>query len=163
MNKMLAEKTLDTQITYSEHPALALQKLVDEIAGLFWDAGYRFSDVFGHRVTRPIGSTIHILAPREPIEKSFLGFTYTKKQLALNVGTLCLDGNLVDYLASTDNKKFRAEYNKQWILDVYGRDNVKPLTGFISRIAEQKKVRVHITLLEEQPRLESRGANHMYD
>ena len=67
----------------------------------------------------------------------------TKKLRALHTGTLWFD-----------NKLRGAKENTNWVLEVYGRENMPSLTNLFIDLSEQYEVTIEIRLESENSRLE---------
>jgi hypothetical protein len=137
-------ETLDERIRYYESPTYAIAKTIK-------DKGYQIADSTGMRVSEPPNHVLGILEPKEPIEKSFLGFKWKRKQRALHIGTLWLA-----------NDARGAKPDENWVLEVYGRNNVPKLTELVREFSEPKKVSVQVRLHSEQPRVETYWSDY-YD
>lgn len=129
-------ENLDERISYHESPTY-------EIARKLKDKGYQIADFAGIRVSEPQHDVLGILEPRDPIEKSFLGFKRNKKQRALYIGTLWIN-----------NQERGAKSDENWVLEAYGRNNVPKLTELVRELSESKGVSVQVRLEREQSRVE---------
>lgn len=130
-------KNLDERVSYHESPAYT-------VARKLRDKGYEIASCIGLKRTEPDHNVVGILKPRDHIQKSFLGLKWDSKQRALHLGTLWLD-----------NRAKGAKYHKNWVLEVYGRDNVPELTELVKELSETSGARVQIRLGSEQPRVET--------
>ncbi len=130
-------ENLDERISYHESPAY-------DVARALRDRGYEIASGTGLRRSEPSHNVVGILKPRDPVQKSFLGPKWDSKQRALYLGTLWLD-----------NRAKGAKHDENWVLEVYGRDNVPELTELVKGLSEPKKVSVQVRLDSEQPRVET--------
>jgi len=130
-------ENLDERISYHESPTYAIARTLK-------DKGYQIADSTGMRVSEPSHDVLGILEPRNPIEKSFLGFKWNKKQRALYEGTLWIN-----------NQARGAKPDENWVLEVYGRNNVPKLTELVRELSEPKGVSVQVRLDSEQARVET--------
>ena len=134
-------KTLDERISYYDYH----ESLTYAIAKTIRDKGYEIADSTGRKISEPPQDALGILEPREPIEKSFFGFFKRKeKQKALHTGTLWVD----NYVRG-------AKHDKNWVLEVYGRNNVQKLIELVKEFSEPKKVSVQVSLDSEHPKVEN--------
>ena len=137
-SKMQEKKALDERIDYNEHP-------VYEIATTLREKGYQIANCIGIRQAEPEPKhSVGILKPRRDIQKSFLGIRWNKRQRALYLGTLWLD-----------NKAKGAKNNENWILEVYGRENIKELSELVKELSEPRNVNFKVILDMDQSREES--------
>jgi len=131
---------LEERISYYESPTYAIAETLRE-------KGYQIADTEGVRVLE-LDELSHyylgILEPQEPIELRLLGLNFPKKQKALYLGTLWVD-----------NQSRGAIPDKNWVLDVYGRDNVPKLMELVKELSEPNNVCVQVGLVSEQPREEN--------
>ena len=134
---MQERATLDKKVSYYESPTYAIARTLRE-------KGYEIADGRGRRQTEPKHSVVGILKPRDPIQKSFLGIKWNKGQKALYLGTLWLNSQLMG-----------ARSDENWVLEVYGRENVPELTKLVEELSEPSSTRVQVTLGREQPKVET--------
>ena len=121
---------------YNQRTSYVLAKSLRQI-------GYEIADPLGMRLSDPRYDVIGILKPREPLQKSFLKIKYKEDQRALFIGTLWLN-----------NLSRGVTENKKWILEVYGRDNVRELTDLVREFSEPCGVEVDVNLTQEHSALE---------
>jgi len=131
------EQRLDTLIEYHESPTY-------EIADTLLSIGYQIANCCGMKISKPAHDVLGILEPRSPIKKKFLCFRGEEKQRALYIGTLWLDNNARE-----------AKPDRNWVLEVYGRDNIPKLIQLVKKLSEPRKVNVQIRLESEEPEEES--------
>jgi len=136
------EKDLGSRIDYFESPAF-------DIARTLRERGYEIASSLGIRQTEPNLNVIGILKPRAPVQKSLLGFKWTKERRALYIGKLWLNSRIIG-----------ARYGENWVLDVFGRDNVSELTEIVREFSEPRGVDVKIRLSSEGPLVEGYDSDY---
>lgn len=129
------KKSIDDKITYHEY-SVAVAKTLRE-------KGYEIADQNGEHEDEPYKDVIGILKPRV-IQKKFLGFKWNSKQEGLYIGNLWLQ-----------NEARGAIIDKNWVLEVYGRDYVFELTEIVKEISEPHQVKIQIMLDSEKPKSET--------
>jgi len=118
------------------------ESLIYAIAKTLKDKGYQIADCGGMEVSEPQHDVLGILKPRDSVEKSFLGFKWYRKQRALYLGNLWIDNQA------------RGASPQNWVLEVYGRDNIPKLTELARELSEPTEASVQVILDSEQERLE---------
>ncbi len=135
------KKSIDDRVTYHENTVAVTKTLRDR--------GYDIANSAGLRQSEPDKGAVGILKPREPIQKSFLGFKWNNQQRALYIGTLWLE-----------NQARGAKLDENWVLEVYGRDYVPELTELAKELSEPHQTQVQIRLDTEKPRVETYLSDH---
>jgi hypothetical protein len=130
-------ENLDKKVNYHESPAYA-------VARTLRNRGYEIASCTGLRQTEPNHNVVGILKPRDSVRKSFLGLKWDSKQRALYLGTLWLN-----------NQTKGTKHDENWVLEVYGRDNVPELTELVKELSEPSGAHVQVRLDSEQPRVEA--------
>ena len=133
---MNMEQKLDGRISYHESPTSG-------IARTLRGKGYHIANHAGVRVSEPLQDVLGILEPKEPIKKSFLRSILNMEKRDLYIGTLFVD-----------KESIGARPDENWILEVYGRDNVPKLTELVREHSEPRNVSVQVRLISDQPRVE---------
>ena len=128
------------------------ESLAYAVAKTLRDRGYGIAGCSGIRQTEPNHDFVGILKQRSPIKRSLLGLHLKRKQAALHIGTLWLD-----------NESRGAKPDENWVLEVYGRDNVTKLTELIKEFSESSHVKVQVRLDSENPKVETYFSDHDYD
>ncbi len=131
------KNSLDEGVSSYKSPAY-------EIARKLRQMGYEIADCIGMRQNEPDRDSVGILQLRDPVQKSFLGIKYNKKQRALYLGTLWLD-----------NPPRKAKEDEKWILDVYGKENISQLTDVVKKLSESYSIKFQVELKTENPKLET--------
>ena len=130
------QTSLDERVSYHESPAYSVAKGLRE-------NGYEIANSSGLMQTEPNHDVIGILKGREPVQKSFSGLKWNKSQRAFYLGTLWLN-----------NQARNAKEDKNWVLEVYGREYVSELTKLVKNLSEPNEVKVQVRLESEIPRVE---------
>jgi len=130
------KKSIDDRVTYYEN-SVAVAKILRE-------RGYYIACSTGVRKSEPNYNVVGILKPREPAQRSFLGFKWNSQQRAVYIGTLWLE-----------NQSRGAKLDKNWVLEVYGRDYVPELTELVKELSELHQIQVQIRLDSEKPYTET--------
>ena len=143
------EQKLEDRISYDESPTFAIARILRAKGYLIANP---FSQIFGvapygRRVSEPPHDGLGILEPRNPIQRSFLGLKWNKAQRALYIGTLWVDND-------EDDEAIGAKHNENWVLEVYGRENVSKLTELIKELPKPENVSVQVRLTRETPLVE---------
>ncbi len=127
------EQKLEGKVSYSESPAHAITKTLRA-------RGYEIADHLGHVVNQPEsrywGMILGIIEPREPVR--LFGLPIWSRR-GLFIGRLAVDSEALG-----------TKENTNWILEVYGRNNVKKLTEIIKEYSEAKKVDLQVRLERER-------------
>ncbi|MFH0949371.1 MAG: hypothetical protein V1802_02695 [Candidatus Aenigmatarchaeota archaeon] len=132
---MMKQTPSDTRISYWESPAYVINRALQE-------KGYQIANCAGIKVDEPSHDHIGILEPRAPVSRNFLGIKWHERQRALYLGTLWLTNPAI------------GASEEQWVLEVYGRDNVPKLTELVRELSEPFHVKVEVKLEKESPKLE---------
>jgi hypothetical protein len=114
-----------------------------EIVNALRGEGYKIANCMGFEELPADKTHAGILKPRKPAERKIFFGWVKRKTGALFIGVLWLN-----------NEARGAEVDKQWILEVHGKDYAEELTKLVNRIAEPYKVDVVVNLESDQPRLE---------
>jgi len=101
--------------------------------------GYEIASLIGVRVREPSKDVIGILKPRPPLVRFFF---FRVKQRALFIGVLWFTSR-------------GADPEKLWILDVYGRENIKEMTELAEKLSQEFSVSIRVILDKERTDLES--------
>ena len=136
--------SLEDRVSITENPELHKAKIFESVAERIKKEGYQTADINGIAREIPYHYPEHyilgILVPRESV-KGFLGIS--RRVRGLHIGTLTLEG---------DKCKL---FDKEWLLEIYGRDYVGDLKGMAERLAKEYDVNLPLRLETENPKLES--------
>ena len=136
------EQAVDDKITYQEYAT--------DVAKILREKGYDIADPICIRKEEPDKDVVGILKPRNPIQKSFLGIKWNKKQRALYIGTLWLE-----------NQPRGARFDENWVLEVYGRDQIPELTEVVGELSRKYQINVQTRLVAEEPCVEKYSSDVM--
>jgi hypothetical protein len=124
---------------------------LEDIASSFYGTSYKVAkglreqgyEIAGHgRIRRenPLTNFIGILKETEPIQKSFLGIKYNKKQKALLVGKLWLN-----------HEGREASEEKEWLLEIYGKKYLPKLKKIVTGFSNNCDVNLRVKLEKNKP------------
>jgi len=123
----------------TEYSNFIFSKIVNELKG----KGYKIANCLGIAELPTDKTHIGILKSRistkRRIPKGLLKF----RTRALFIGTLWLN-----------NEARGAKVDKQWILEVYGKEHLEELTEVVKKIAKRYKVNVVVNLEDNKPHFE---------
>lgn len=128
------------RVTYYESPAYAVAEALRK-------KGYQIADCSGTIVD--VDATpqdfFGIISPQISLKRRVLGLgSWEQPRRGIHKGNLFIN-----------NDTRGARPNENWILEVYGRENVSELTEVLGEISNPFGVSVHIILGDEQPRKET--------
>jgi hypothetical protein len=127
-----------------EEKVFLYQRPIYDVAEKLKKEGYSIAGHLRVRRETPTCNMIGILKDREPIQKNFLGFKYTKKQRAFHLGTVWF--NRIDKNAD--------EY-KEWVFEAHGKKEMEKLTKLLEEISFTYNVRVKTNLHYNTPKREA--------
>ncbi len=117
----------ESKVDYYESPIYGLVAKLRE-------QGFQVADTYGdiiNKVSEPTPSGLQILKKREGPSRKLLWFTIDEP-LPLKLGEI-----------HVDNWYKEADPKNQWLLNVYGRDNIKSLTRLVSEVVKEYNSRVN--------------------
>ena len=120
-------------ITKSDSPVYGVIELLSE-------RGYETTNRHGQRVPEPDHCAVGILKPRQ-FQIGFGRFKFGIRQRGLYLGILWLD-----------DESRGARPDKEWVLDVYGRENIPESQRLAEELRRPYDVKIQVRLDGENPR-----------
>ena len=152
-------------VTFHESRSYLVQQRVQEIADKIKDCGYELANISGSKLGEKklyeYGvCVIGILEPRPGTDtkkqKYFLGLL--EKEIQVPKKSHWLGALWIEHF----NQEEQIKYDKRWVLDVYGRENIPKLMEFAKKISEPYNVSVDMHIKSEEVKLEERPDDKDY-